>query len=142
MRRMDLQMTSASIHRIRSSFELLAPNLIQMTGFFYERVFAVLPESRAMFKVDMKIQQQHFAAALAVIVRNVSLFDSLRQPLRELGADHARVGVCAEHYPPVRDAVLFAMARALGNAWTDELCGDWCALLDLVTTEMLAGSPK
>jgi hemoglobin-like flavoprotein len=133
-------MTSGSIHRIRKSFELLKPRIIQMIGDFYHRMFEVLPESRAMFEVDMAIQQQHFAAALALIVRNLSIFDTIREPLRELGAEHAKFGVRPHHYPPVRDALLFAMARALGEAWSEQLREDWRNLLDLVAGEMLAGS--
>ena len=112
----------------------------QVIGVFYDRVFEVLPQTRCMFKIDMEVQKQHLAVALALIVRNVSILESLGEPLRELGADHARIGVRPEHYPPVRDAVLFAMAHSLGDQWTESLAADWRALLDFVTSQMLAGS--
>lgn len=93
-----------------------------------------------MFKTDMAIQQHHFAAALALIVRNLSMLDSLGEALGELGADHARIGVRPEHYPPMCDAVLFAIARSLEDQWTEQLAADWRALLDFVASQMLAGS--
>jgi hemoglobin-like flavoprotein len=133
-------MTTASIHRIRGSFEQLSARMSQVTADVYARVFELLPHARAMFKTDMAIQQHHFAAALALIVRNLSMLDSLGEALGELGADHARIGVRPEHYPPMCDAVLFAIARSLEDQWTEQLAADWRALLDFVASQMLAGS--
>lgn len=137
---MILMMTTTSIHRIRASFEKLSRQMPQMTSVIYDRVFELLPGCRSTFKIDMEIQKQHFAAALALIVRNLSMLESLGEPLRELGADHARIGVRPEQYPAMRDAVLFAMAHTLGDQWTEVLAADWRALLDFVVSQMLAGS--
>ena len=98
-------MTSDAISRIEASFELLSPKIDDMTRAFYERLFELRPETRALFKVDMDVQRQHMAAALAVITRNVRMLDAITGPLHELGAGHAKVGVRPEHYPPVRDAM-------------------------------------
>jgi hemoglobin-like flavoprotein len=133
-------MTTASLHRIRASFGQLSRQMPQVTGEFYDRLFELLPQARSMFKIDMDTQKQHFAAALALIVRNSSMLESLGEPLRELGADHARLGVCPDHYGPLCDAVLFAMARTLETQWTEQLAADWRALLDFVVSQMLAGS--
>src|SRR5690242_19596882 len=99
-------MTTASLERIRQSFDLLIPHLDRMTRTFYGHLFAARPETRQLFKIDMDAQRQHLAAALALIVRNLAMFDALAEPLQELGTQHAKVGVRPEHYPVVRDAML------------------------------------
>jgi len=133
-------MKTDSLDRIRSSFELLSPHMAQMTRTFYERLFAARPDTRQLFKVDMDIQRQHFAAALALVVRNLGLLDALEEPLHELGASHARVGVRPEHYPFVRDAMLKALAEALGPAWSSDLADDWRNLIETLASHMLAGT--
>jgi hemoglobin-like flavoprotein len=133
-------MTTASLHRIRNSFASLVGRMTVMTDRFHARLFEVRPELRSMFNVDMQLHGRHFAAALALIVRNISILDSLNEPLRELGNAHTRAGVHAEHYPIVRDAILFAMAQTIPEQWTPNLAGDWQTLLDLVSKQMLAAT--
>jgi len=136
-------MTTASLERIRNSFELLAPRIASMTVTFYDTLFEGRPDVRALFKVNMDIQRQHLAAALALIVRNLAMLDALQEPIRQLGRDHARVGVRPEHYPMVRDAMLHAIGEAIGPAWTAELAADWRALLEEISAVMLSGTlPK
>jgi len=134
-------MTSESIERIRASFALLAPQLDRLTESFYERLFAARPEVRALFRADMKSQRQHFAAALSLIVRNLTMLDALEGSFIQLGADHARARVRPEHYPVVRDAILASMAEALAitGAWTPELADDWRQLIERIATHMLRG---
>jgi hemoglobin-like flavoprotein len=134
-------MTPESANRIRESFRQLAPQLERMTRDFYDRMFAARPETRALFGRDMTMQQQHLGAALALIVRNLSMLDALAGTFQQLGAAHARAGVRPEHYPVVRDAMLESMSAALNpmNAWSAELLADWRALLDQVAAYMLQG---
>ena len=133
-------MTAESHHRIRASFAVLVGHMNEMIERFHARLFGVRPDLRSMFHLPMEIHGRHFAAALALIVRNLSLLDSLDEPLRDLGIEHARAGVRGEHYPVVRDAILFAMAQTLPEEWTQELMEDWQALLDLIAKQMLAGA--
>jgi hemoglobin-like flavoprotein len=111
-----------------------------VTAAFYRRMFAVLPEARALFPADLTAQRRHFAAALALLVRNLAVFDALEEPLRELGAAHARLGVAPWHLPVGCDALLEALAGASDGAWDDALAADWKALLLTVTRHMLAGA--
>jgi hemoglobin-like flavoprotein len=133
-------MTTASLERIRGSFDLLSPHLDGMTRRFYSQLFTARPETRQLFKIEMDVQRQHLAAALALIVKNLAMFDALEEPLQELGAQHAAVGVRPEHYPFVRDAMLDAIGEVLGPAWTPQLASDWRALIEAIGAHMLAGT--
>src|SRR5207253_11472673 len=109
---------------------------------FYDALFKARPETRQLFTGDMGRQRQHLAAALTLMVKNLRMLDALEQPLAELGAAHARVGVLPEHYPIVCDAMCDAIAEVAGAAWTTELSNDWHALLQLISRHMLAGCPE
>jgi nitric oxide dioxygenase len=128
--------------RILRSYQVLGPRSGLMTELFYDRLFEVQPDVRPLFSIDMQLQRQHLAASLALIVRNLRMLDTIEPSLRTLGTQHARAGVCAQHYPIVRDAMLYAMSQTLGDAWNDTLSDDWSRLLDVVARQMLAGETK
>jgi hemoglobin-like flavoprotein len=48
--------------------------------------------------------------------------------------------VLPEHYPVVRDAMLAALAEALGPEWTIDLRTDWHRLLEKLSNVMLSGT--
>jgi hemoglobin-like flavoprotein len=118
----------------------MTPHLRQLTACVYDHLFRLHPETRTLFSIDMHLQGKHFAAALALIVRNLEVLDALEQPLRELGAAHAKVGVRLHHYSAVYDAMVQAMADTLGEQWTEQLASDWRWLLDTVARQMLVGA--
>ena len=128
--------------RILDSFQLINSHADRMTQVFYDRLFHRAPEMRSLFVTDMGKQRQHFAASLALIVRNLRFLDVIEQSLRDLGRDHARLGVRPQHYPVVRDAMLYALAQTLGDAWTDQMNDDWGRLLDVISAKMLAGADE
>jgi hemoglobin-like flavoprotein len=134
-------MSPESANRIRESFKHLAPQLEHLTRDFYARLFTARPDVRPLFAREMRLQEQHLAAALALIVRNLLMLDALEVPFQQLGADHARAGVRPEHYPLVRDAMLELISTALSanGAWTTELADDWRRLLDQIAAYMLQG---
>ena len=133
-------MTATSVSRIRRSYERLAANLHDLTAAFYKRLFTTCPEVRPLFPANMAAQRNHFAAAIALIVRNLGVLDALEEPLRALGGAHARIGVTPQHYPAVCDAMMFALAQALDGVWTAELAADWKTLIETVCRHMLSGS--
>jgi hemoglobin-like flavoprotein len=129
----------ASAARIRDSYDRLAPRIDAVVDRFYTNLFELHPPVRALFPSDMTRQRAHFAAAVAVVARNADRLEMLEMPLMELGAQHMRLGVTPEHYPAVRDALISALAEALGDHWTPRLKADWLAALNYVIITMLRG---
>jgi hemoglobin-like flavoprotein len=135
-------MTNDSIQRILTSYDQLSPRLDSMVTGFYTRLFETCPEVRPLFKQDMTTQRGHLAATLALLVRNIQYQDVLEASIMELGAHHVKVGVRPEHYPVVRDALLYALANVLGPGWSPQLHADWSALLDHIISVMLRGGAQ
>jgi hemoglobin-like flavoprotein len=135
-------MTVTAVARIQQSFLAVAPQVDRLTRRFYDGLFAARPDTRALFTGDMARQRQHLAAALALIIRNLRMLDTLELPLGELGAAHARAGVRPEHYPPVHDAMMAALAEVGADGWTPELNEDWNNLLHVIARHMLAGAAR
>ena len=133
-------MTPASMARIQASFIQISPQFDRVAAIFYGRFFAAEPSARALFKADLTAQSRHLAAALALIVRNLTMLDALEQPLIELGIAHGLVGVCPTHYPVACRSFLGSLEEVLGACWTAELAGDWERLLGLVSSHMITGT--
>src|SRR3954453_10769979 len=132
-------MTEASLQRIASNYELLAGQMQALTSSFYKRLFAAMPEVQPLFRIDIDLQSQHLAAALALILRNLRYLDALEQPLKDLGAGHAQVGVRPEHYPVVCRTMVDALRDGSGQSWSAELEADWTTVLELVSRIMMDG---
>lgn len=133
-------LNTQSLARVRESFAAMSPRIEAITARVYDLLFAARPDTRPLFKIDMAVQRRHLAAALGLLVRNLGVLDALQEPLRDLGARHARAGVRPDHYPAVVDAMLQAMAEHLADAWTADLAADWTALLLTVSRTMIAGT--
>ena len=133
-------MTEESLHRVSRSYELLADRMPEVTKSFYGRLFSTHPDLRPLFRLDISVQSQHLASALALIVRNLRLLDALEQPLMDLGAEHASVGARPEHYPVVCRTMIEAMRDASGAQWSAALEQDWSDVLQHISRVMMLGA--
>ena len=135
-------MTETSLQRVTANYEALAGHIRKLTRSFYDRLFEAMPHVRALFRLDIDLQSQHLAAALALIVRNLRDLDLLEEPLMELGAGHARVGVRPEHYPVLCRTMVQTLRDGSGGTWSPELDADWTELLARVSRIMMAGATR
>jgi NAD(P)H-flavin reductase/hemoglobin-like flavoprotein len=108
--------------------------------FFYSDLFLRHPETRDLFPVSMAAQRDRLVHALARIVADAGHLDGLRGYLRDLGRDHRKFGVMAEHYPFLRTSLLATLAHFNGPSWTPELAADWKAAYERVAQVMIAAA--
>jgi hemoglobin-like flavoprotein len=132
--------TPEAIDRIRASFTAITPQLGAVCATFYDRLFEVAPEVRRLFAPDMTRQRGHFEAALALLLRNVTMLDVLGPSLMALGAEHVSYGTRAEHYDVARECLIHAIRQHAGDAWSDELERDWHDAVTAVMQPMLRGA--
>ena len=119
-------MTPREIELVQSSFEKLAPRVDHVADLFYDRLFEVTPEVRAMFSGDMTEQKKKFAAMLTSSVANLHQLYIVMPQIKELGRRHvADYGVLTEHYALVGGALLWALQQSFGPEFTPELRAAW-----------------
>jgi NAD(P)H-flavin reductase/hemoglobin-like flavoprotein len=107
---------------------------------FYSRLFVTVPAARQMFPLSMVGQRDRLVTALGHTVAHVDDLDRLVPYLEQLGRDHRRFGVLADHYGPVGDALLATLADFLGRDWTLELAQSWADAYALVARTMMAAA--
>jgi NAD(P)H-flavin reductase/hemoglobin-like flavoprotein len=131
---------AALVATIRSSFALVEPRADELGRRFYAVLFARAPQVRAMFPANMEVQRSRLLRALVHVVQMVDRPDDLVPFLEQLGRDHRKFGVLAEHYDAVGAALLEALAELAGPAWTDEVRTAWTAAYQLVAGAMRAAA--
>ena len=132
-------MTPEAIEQITSSYARLTATERQLSGGFYERLFAAAPNLRRLFPADLTVLQGHFEAALALVIRNLGEMDALRDPLRDLGAQHVHWGARPEDYVTAREALVAAIG-SLSPSWDAELEGHWRAAITAIIVPMIEGA--
>jgi nitric oxide dioxygenase len=95
---------------------------------FYDRLFEIAPQVKAMFPADMTEQRQKLMAMLAVVVNGLSNLESVLTVASALAKRHVTYGAKPEHYPVVGFALLWTLERGLGDAWTKEVADAWTAV--------------
>jgi NAD(P)H-flavin reductase/hemoglobin-like flavoprotein len=104
---------------------------------FYSTLFLENPETRDMFPIGMAGQRDKLLSALGHIVSHVDATEELVPFLKQLGRDHRKFGVMAEHFPAVGQALIATLAHFLDEQWTDELAEDWAEAFGVVAGVMI-----
>jgi NAD(P)H-flavin reductase/hemoglobin-like flavoprotein len=112
---------------VKESFSAIQPVMGKAVAYFYGRLFAENPHLRSMFPPAMDVQRDRLFGALTRIVWSLDSPDSLGSYLGQLGRDHRKYGVIAEHYTAVGNALLATIKRFSGDTWTTEIEAAWVA---------------
>jgi NAD(P)H-flavin reductase len=96
-----------------------------------------------MFPLSVAAQPDELVGALGGVVSNVTqLDDVVPLLLQQLGCDHRRFSVIAEHYSAVDASLLATLQHFLGQAWTTSLAADWAEAYWLVATVMVQAAEE
>lgn len=120
-------MTPQQISLVQNSWSAVAPIQDTAAGLFYQRLFALDPAVRPMFKGDMKEQGRKLMKMLGFIVNSLTTLDQLVPVAQEMARKHVGYGVQPEHYDTVGAALLWALGQGLGTAFTDEVKAAWAS---------------
>jgi nitric oxide dioxygenase len=107
-------MTPKQVALVQDSFAKVAPTSEAAAVLFYDRLFEIVPQMRAMFPDDMIEQRSKLMAMLAAVVKGLGNLEQVLPAASALAKRHVGHGVKAEHYPVVGAALLCGRWR---RAW-------------------------
>jgi NAD(P)H-flavin reductase/hemoglobin-like flavoprotein len=125
---------------LKASWRAVAGHGDQVPLFFYSSLFLSHPHTREMFPVSMAAQRDKLVQALGQVVSQVDDLDSVVPVLQQLGRDHRKFGVVADHYPAVGAALLATLEHFSGAEWTERLARDWSDAFGIVADVMIAAA--
>ena len=108
---------------------------------FYDNLFALAPELRALFRSDIASQGMRFMSTLATIADLLDAPAELATEIDESAKAHAGIGVRAANFAPMGAALMVTLAETLGEEFTPELQAAWhAACYDHFAALMIARS--
>src|SRR5215471_8317518 len=138
MQAASLRMTPRQVALVRESFAKIIPMREQAAALFYNRLFAIDPSTRPLFRGDMTSQGAKLMAAIAAVVKSLDRIDTVLDDLRSLARRHHESGVRVEHYASVGAALLWTLEQALGLDFTPDVQRAWAIAYDLLSEAMIA----
>ncbi|MBS0232276.1 MAG: hemin receptor [Proteobacteria bacterium] len=130
-------MTPHQIVLVQASFAKVALIADAAAKLFYDRLFEIAPEVKPMFKGDIGEQGRKLMATLGIVVKGLSNIEAVLPAAKALAVTHVTYGVKPEHYTPVGDALIWALDKGLGGAFTPETRQAWLAAYGALSTAMI-----
>jgi NAD(P)H-flavin reductase len=121
---------------IRESWARVEPRADELAKEFYARLFASVPEVRDLFPVNMQAQRSRLMRAVVHSTQLIDRPDELRPFLAQLGRDHRKFGVVAQHYLALGQALIAAVRHYSGPAWSSGTEDAWREAFTAICTVM------
>jgi NAD(P)H-flavin reductase/hemoglobin-like flavoprotein len=139
-------MDSQTVALIRTTFKAVAANESgpeNLARSFYAILFTEHPHIRDFFPAALEAQRDRLVKAIGYIVDELEEPDTLLPFLAQLGRDHRKYGVTAEHYAAVGKSLTAALrANAGTELWTDEVDRAWDEAVELIAGTMIASAEQ
>jgi hemoglobin-like flavoprotein len=135
-------MTPQQIALVQQSFAKVLPIREQAAALFYDRLFAIDPSARPLFRGDIKAQGGKLMAAIAAVVKALDHIDTILDDLRGMARRHDRYGVQETHYASVGEALLWTLEQGLGADFTPDLRVAWAAAYRLLSETMIEATDR
>lgn len=128
--------------RLKETWHEVAAHGDDVPSYFYAHLFVTHPELRSLFPLVMSAQRDRLVGALGRVVSSVDDLGSVVPFVEQLGRDHRRFSVVAEHYDAVGASLLWTLSHFLGDRWTAEVAADWSAAYGVVASTMVGAAER
>ena len=118
-------MTPQQIELVQTSFQKVVPIAGTAANLFYDRLFEIAPQTRALFPADLVEQKKKLMTMLGTAVTNLHRLDTILPAVKDLGKRHKGYGVTADQYAPVGAALLWTLEKGLGPDFTPDTKAAW-----------------
>jgi hemoglobin-like flavoprotein len=136
--RWRIAMTPKQVALVQDSFAKVALTSEAAAMLFYNRLFDIAPQMRAMFPDDMIEQRRKLIAMLAAVVKGLGNLEQVLPAASALAKRHVSYGVKAEHYPVVGDALLWTLEKGLRDRWTPQVADAWGTVYGTLSGYMIS----
>jgi hemoglobin-like flavoprotein len=129
-------MTPENQALVRDSFARIVPIAPQAAALFYDRLFALDPALKDLFKGDMQDQGRKLMAMIGTAVANLDRLETIVASVQALGRRHGTYGVKPKNYDTVAAALLWTLGQGLGEAFTPAVAAAWTETYTILATVM------
>jgi NAD(P)H-flavin reductase len=131
---------------VRTTFKAVAANESgpeNLARSFYAILFTEHPHIRDLFPAALTAQRDRLVKAISYVIDQLEEPDKLLPFLAQLGRDHRKYGVTAEHYAAVGQSLTIALrANAGTELWTEDVDRAWDEAIGLIAGTMIAAAQQ
>lgn len=122
---------------VRATWSRFAPQADEHARFFYDKLFELDPDCRAMFSTATMSEQRHrLVEMLGQLVAELHDPEQLVPDLVMLGKRHVTYGVRDSDYDAAGVALLWTLEKALGSDFTPEARSAWTEAYQSISSVM------
>lgn len=130
-------MTRDQTELVQESFAHVLPAAAEAAHTFYDRLFTLAPETRAMFRGDLDDQGRKLFLTLAAVVDALDQLDQMVPVARALAIRHVGYGVEERHYPIVGVALIETLRGSLGSRFDRATEAAWMSAYAILSSVMM-----
>jgi nitric oxide dioxygenase len=135
-----MQLTPDEFDLLRASFRHVAQAPGQAAALFYDRLFAIAPETRALFPAEMEEQGRKMMNTLGLVVSQLHDLDAMRPVLAALAQRHVAYGARPEHYALLAGPLDYMMSQMLADRYTEAVAAAWQKAFAALAAAMIAAA--
>lgn len=126
-----------TLRLVQESWARLSENRDALARQFYENLFDLAPEARALFAhTNFDTQREKLVQMLGDVVRMMDDPERCIPELAALGRRHVGYGAAAGHYDAVGAALLAALEQSLGDEFTPRVRDAWMETYRMIAAIM------
>jgi hemoglobin-like flavoprotein len=129
-------MTPEKIALVRSSWQQVLPIKDTAAALFYGQLFELDPSLRSMFKGDMVEQGRKLMMIINTAVNSLDNLGPILGAVEDMGRRHVAYGVTEAHYDTVGSALIWTLAKGLGEQFTPPVRDAWVETYTTLATAM------
>ena len=129
-------MTPEHIEIVQSTFKKVAPIADTAADIFYDRLFEIAPDTRALFPEVLTDQKKKLMQMIGVAVNGLRDLDAILPAVQELGARHQGYNVTDAHYDSVGEALIYTLDKGLGDEFTADAKDAWTETYGILASVM------
>ena len=135
-------MTPEQLESVRRTAALVEQARDQCASCFYNELFDRHPPARRLFADDVIARRSTLVDELFSLVAAADDLHGFLAQARALGLRHQRQGIHAADYAFVGEALVVAIAAAIGDSWTEAAEASWRRMYALIAEAMLEGAEE
>lgn len=133
---------TATIRTVQESVTHLAGRQSALVARFYDHLFAMLPETRALFPDDPSGKRVRLVQAMLATVEALDSTEEVEEALQDLGAEHYQMGVQEYQYQYAGHALLRALREVTDDGWSTRHSSAWISVYSWVVSHMVRGARR
>lgn len=133
-----MEFTQDEATRLRKMLAGVSTDPRHAARLFYDHLFRISPDAKALFVSDMTRQGDKLIATLNTVLLQIDTWSAIEVAIEELGMRHVAYGVLPEHYAPTGQALDAMFTEILGDAFTQADRAAWQKAYAAVSNTMIA----